>query len=180
MRIVKRILVVLLVLIIVIAVAGLFMKKDYAVEREIVINKPAQEVFDYLKMLKNQGEFSVWEKRDPKIKKTYIGTDGTIGFISGWESKMDEVGVGEQEIKTISDGKRIDTELRFKKPFEATDNAYFTTDMVSENQTKVKWGFNGTMPYPMNIMLPIMGMEDMLGGDLEEGLKNLKEVMEKK
>jgi hypothetical protein len=35
------------------------------------------------------------------------------------------------------------------------------------------------MPYPMNIMLPFMNMEEMLGGDLENGLKNLKNILEK-
>jgi hypothetical protein len=34
-----------------------------------------------------------------------------------------------------------------------------TTEAVSVNPTKVTWGFDGLMNYPMNIMLPIMNME---------------------
>ena len=46
------------------------------------------------------------------------------------------------------------------------------------NSTVVKWGFNGKMAYPMNLMLLFMNMEKMLGSDLEEGLANLKVVLE--
>jgi hypothetical protein len=112
------------------------------------------------------------------MKKTFTGTDGTVGAIAGWDSKDKNVGVGEQEIKKIVEGKRIDFELRFKVPFESTDNAYMITEAVSTNQTKVKWGFDGKMPYPMNLMLPIMNMEEMLGKDLQDGLNNLKAVLE--
>jgi hypothetical protein len=34
------------------------------------------------------------------------------------------------------------------------------------------------MKYPMNLMLLFMDMEGMLGGDLEQGLTNLKGVLE--
>jgi hypothetical protein len=35
------------------------------------------------------------------------------------------------------------------------------------------------MPYPMNIMLVFMNMDEILGKDLETGLNNLKGVLEK-
>jgi hypothetical protein len=35
---------------------------------------------------------------DPDMKKTYRGTDGTVGFVSEWESNKKDVGTGEQEI----------------------------------------------------------------------------------
>ncbi len=54
------------------------------------------------------------------------------------------------------------------------------TESVSENQTKVKWGFKGTMPYPFNVMRLCMNMEEMIGNDLSIGLNNLKDILEKK
>ena len=96
------------------------------------------------------------------MKKTYSGTDGTVGFVSAWESDNKDVGIGEQEIKKITEGERIDFELRFFEPFESTDPAYMTTESVSENQTKVKWGFNGHMDYPMNIMMLFIDFEKMI------------------
>lgn len=180
MKIIKKIVVFLLILLAIPLLIALFIEKDYAVEREVDIARSNQEVFAYIKMLKNQGEYSVWQQMDPKMKRTYSGTDGTVGFISAWNSKNKDVGVGEQEIKKITEGKRIDFELRFMEPFEAKDLAYMETESKGEKSTTVRWGFNGSMNYPMNFMLLFMDMEEILGKDLQGGLDNLKNVLEKK
>jgi hypothetical protein len=180
MKILKYLLIGLFSLIVLVLIAGLFVKKEYAVERQITINKPKLEVFEYVKLLKNQDNFSVWANRDPKMKKEFRGEDGKVGCVSAWDSDVKDVGKGEQEIKRITEGKRIDFELRFMKPFEATDNACFSFATLDSTQTNIKWGFNGKMKYPMNIMLLFMNMDEMLGKDLETGLVNLKAVMEKK
>ena len=73
----------------------------------------------------------------------------------------------------------IDYELRFKKPQACIGQAYMTTDSISASQTNVKWGFNGKMNYPMNLMLLRMKVDKMLGGDLQTGLDNLKNLLEK-
>ena len=137
-------------------------------------------MFDYVKYLKNQDNYSKWATMDPNMKKTYTGTDGTVGFVSAWESEVKNVGVGEQEIKVIKEGEIVDWELRFKKPFENTDDAYMTTTSVSPNQTKVTWVFKGAFPYPMNLMTLFVDFDKELGGDLEIGLNNLKTILEKK
>lgn len=173
---------ILLIILFIIAipfVIALFIKKDYAVVRSIIINKPVAEVFQYIKQLKNQDEYSKWAMMDPNMKKTYTGTDAQPGFISAWESTDKNVGVGEQEIKKITENERIDFELRFFKPFKAQHSAYMTTQSTADNQTQVEWGFLGDMKYPMNLMLLFMNFDKMLGGDLETGLNRLKENLEK-
>ena len=178
MTILKKILLGVGVFFALLLIIPIFTQKDYAIEREIIIEKSVADVFDYIVFLKNQDHFSVWAKRDPKMKKTFTGVDGQVGFVSSWDSEDEHVGQGEQEIKKIVKNQRIDTELRFKKPFEATDNAYMITEMITANTTKVRWGFEGRMDYPMNIMLLFMNMEEMLGQDLQQGLDQLKSVLE--
>mgnify|MGYP000934290549 CR=1 FL=1 len=173
----KTILYLILGLIAIFLAAGLVVHKDYSVEKEIIINKPKAEVFAYLESLENQNNWSTWAKKDPNMKHSFTGTDRTVGFTHHWQGN-DEVGEGEQEIKKIIPGERIDTELRFLKPFEATNDAYMITESVDANQTKVKWGFTGTMPYPMNVMLLFMDMEKSVGNDFSQGLKNLKGILE--
>jgi hypothetical protein len=179
MSLTRKILIAIAGVIAILLIIAAFAPKNYAVQREITINKPKAEVFEYIKYLKNQGNFSKWAMMDPAMKKSYTGTDGTVGFISAWESENKEVGTGEQEIKSITEGERIDFELRFKVPFEATEAAYMTTEAISDTETKVQWGFNGHTPYPMNLMLLCMDFEGMIGGDLQTGLTNLKTVLEK-
>ncbi len=96
--------------------------------------------------------------------------NGTVGFISSWDSEQKNVGKGEQEIKNIKEGERIDYEIRFIKPFESTAPAYMITEGAS-NQTKVKWGFQSRMPYPMNLMMVFMDIPGMIGEDLQTGFK---------
>jgi hypothetical protein len=180
MRIIKKILIAAVLLIAVVLIAALFTKKEYSVERQITINKPREEVFAYVKYLKNQDNFSKWASMDPAMKKEYRGTDGTVGFVSAWESEKDDVGKGEQEISNIADGSRIDSKLHFIEPFEGKADAYMVTEALPQNSTRVKWGFQSKMAYPMNIMLLFMDMEDMIGKDLETGLSNLKSQMENK
>lgn len=177
MKILKKVLAALGILIALILIAALFMKKDYALEREITINKPRQEVFDYVKYLKNQNYFSTWNMVDPKMKQTFTGTDGAPGFISAWES--DVLGNGEQEIKKIVEGERFETELRFKGLFASVSPAYITTESVSDNQTKVKWGISGHMAYPINFMQVFVSMDEMIGTEYAKSLANLKVILEK-
>src|SRR5437868_2208878 len=113
MKIIKKILLVLVSIVAVLLIVALFVKKDYAVERETVIKKPKATVFNYIKYLKNQDNYSVWAMKDPNMQKTYTGTDGTVGFISAWKSENKEVGTGEQEILNINEGERMDLKIRF-------------------------------------------------------------------
>jgi len=104
MKILKRIFFVLIGIVALVLIAALFVNGDYAVVREVTINKPKSEVFNYVKYVKNQDEFSVWNMRDPNMKKEYRGEDGTVGFVYGWDSDNKDVRKGEQEIKKNSEG----------------------------------------------------------------------------
>lgn len=155
-------------------IIALFVKKDYAVERSIIINNPKHEVFDYIKYIKNQDKYSKWSMMDPEMKTEFKGTDGTEGFIYAWEGK--KAGIGEQEIKSIAEGERITMELRFVKPFVSTGHTYMTTEALTEHSTKMTWGLYGSNPYPRNIMNLIIG--GMLGKDIDTSLNNLKKLLE--
>lgn len=178
MKVLKKILLALAIIIVIPLIVALFLKKDFSITKEVVINKPRMEVFNYIKFLKNQNDYSKWALMDPKMTKTFTGTDGTVGFISAWESKDEHVGKGEQEIKKITEGSHIDYEVRFIEPFEDTEQTYMSTEDAGPGQTKVSWGFSGRMEYPMNIMMLCMNYDKMIGDDLDTGLKNLKKIVE--
>ncbi|WP_242502617.1 SRPBCC family protein [Flavobacterium anhuiense] len=154
------------------------MPREYLIEREVIINKPTDSIFKYIRSLRNQNEFSIWANIDPKMKVHYRGIDGMVGSVSSWESSVKEVGDGEQEITKIIENRRLDFVLRFNKPVQDTAVGFMSTEPISENQTKVKWGISGAIPYPTNIILPILRMDQMIGNDLQKGLENLKDKME--
>jgi hypothetical protein len=176
MKIIVRILAVIAGLIGLVLVVALFVKNDYDVHREIVINKPKSEVFDYAKHLENQKHYNTWLMADPNVKIESKGTDGTVGFIYSWNGN-DQVGQGEQQIKNIVEGERLETEIHFIEPLEALAQEYLLTEVAGANQTKVTWGMKGESKYPMNIMN--LFNESMLGKDMVKSLENLKGALEK-
>lgn len=176
MKILKRILFVIAAIIVLLLISALLVKKDFSITKEVVINKPVSEVFSYIKYIKNQDNYSVWNQLDPNMKKSYSGTDGTPGFVYAWEGNKD-VGKGEQEIKAIEENKRVDIELRFKEPMEGINQSAIITTPVDAGKTKVQWEFYGTSPYPFNLMN--LCMDAMVGGDLQKNLVNLKNALEK-
>lgn len=178
MKFLKKLGFTILALIALLLILALFVNGEYSVRKTIEIDRSSDEIFEYVSHLKNQDEYSVWAQMDPDMKKTYTGTDGKVGFISAWDSKNEDVGKGEQEITKIISGERIETKLRFIEPFEATDDAFISTESIGENKTKVTWGFDGKIGYPWNLTLLFMDMEKMLGPDLQKGLENLKLLLE--
>ena len=158
-------------------IIGLFAKKELKADREIVINKPKAEVYEYIKLLKNQNNYSKWASMDANMKKSYTGVDGNVGFISAWEGNSD-VGKGEQEIKKI-DGDRIEYELRFEKPYKSSNFATMSVKTITDSTTKVVWGFEGKMNYPLNAMTVFVNMSKSIGDDFNVGLINLKNILEK-
>ncbi|REL26263.1 polyketide cyclase [Thalassotalea euphylliae] len=174
----KKVALVIVVIIALPLIVALFLPDSYEVERQVTINKPKADVYAYIKSLKNQNLYSKWAQIDPDMVKSFRGTDGQVGFVSRWESEHPDVGTGEQEIIAMQDGERIDYELRFIKPFEAISPAYMATESVTNSQTLVRWGFQGQLDYPMNLMFLFVDFKQVIGDDLQFGLNNLKTILE--
>lgn len=154
------------------------MPKEMIIEKNVSINNNIGEVFSFLKETRNQDKFSVWNMKDPNMKKSYSGIDGTKGFIYSWDSKDKNVGAGAQEIIDIKEGNRIDYEMRFSRPMQNTATASFVLDKIDENTTSVTWTFRSPTKFPMSLFSPIF--KKILGKQLDQGLQNLKSLLDKK
>ena len=152
------------------------MAKEMFIEKSVVINKDVHEVFEFLKKTKNQDKFSVWNMKDPSMKKNYTGTDGTKGFVYAWDSKDKNVGAGEQEIKKIEEDTRIDYELRFKRPMQNIAQSSLITDKLHNNSASVTWTFACPTKFPMSLFSGFF--KKILEKDIDKGLQNLKKLME--
>jgi hypothetical protein len=177
MNIVLNIIIVIAALIALLLIIALFVKKEYSVAREVVINRPNREIFDFIRLMRNQNLYNKWWTADPNAKMDFKGIDGTVGFTAYWDSENKQVGKGEQEITKITDGERIDCEIRFIRPFEGVADVYMETTPLSANQAKVNWVFAGKNKYPMNLMN--LFIDKMLGNDLGTSINNLKSALEK-
>ncbi|SJZ50482.1 SRPBCC family protein [Sediminibacterium ginsengisoli] len=177
MKILKKIIIAILLLLVLVLVIALFMPKEYTMERDITINRPQAQVYDYARMIKNQDYYNVWVMMDPGMKKTYTGTDGTVGFLYAWDSEK-KAGKGEQQITKLEQNNLVAYELRFIKPFEGKAECNVRLQQTDTSTTNVNWSFHSSMAYPMNIMLPFV--KGMMGKNMEETLSNMKREIEKK
>ena len=150
---------------------------DFKFEREVVIDRPHAEVFAYLKPLGNFKDWNPFLRKDPNTKIETRGQDGQIGFVTSWVGGR-EVGTGEQEITRIIEGKQIDYELRFTKPFAAKNLVYFAAEPVGNSQTRVRWGISGKSPFPMNLLGLIFNSEKVISKEFDWGLSKLKSIVE--
>ncbi|MEC3908397.1 SRPBCC family protein [Tamlana sp. 2201CG12-4] len=151
--------------------------RKYDVNRSVLIDKPLPEVFQYIKLIKNQNEWSPWKKKDPQMKQEYQGTDGEVGFLSKWEGNKD-VGTGEQELTRIVENEIIESQLRFFKPWKSQSEAYLKVEEADLGKTKVIWGFSGESKPPTNVFFLFFNMDKTVGKDFEEGLSSLKTILE--
>lgn len=172
----KKLLLSLVILIGLVLIVAYFLPRDFRLSKSVVIDAPRETVYDYVRFLKNQEKYSVWVMADPNVKMTYTGTDGTIGAISAWVSDDKNVGVGEQEIKTLVPNEKMTVEIRFKKPMEGVNYSDIVVETVDATHTKVTNSFYGSNPYPFNIMCQFMDM--LVGGDMQKNMENLKKNLE--
>ena len=94
--------------IVVLLITASFTRKHYTLLRSITIKAPSAQVFNYVKEVKNQHNYSKWVMMDPDAATTYTGIDGNVGFTHAWDSTNKSVGKGEQEIVRITEGEKID------------------------------------------------------------------------
>ena len=76
---------ILALFVLVLLVLYLLAPANYDVSRTVTIALPSERVYEYLKYLKNQDQWSPWSQKDPDMQKGFRGTDGTVGAVSSWD-----------------------------------------------------------------------------------------------
>lgn len=158
-------------------IAASMQPEEYRVERSVVIEAPPEEVYQVMADFERYGEWSPWEKLDPNLKKTVTGKPGEVGTRYTWEGN-DQVGQGSMTVTGAVPNERVDIKLEFLKPFEATSTTAWVLTPEGEG-TRMTWSMEGRNEGLMpKVFALFMDMEQMIGKDFEEGLANLKRVVE--
>lgn len=176
MKIVKIILLSLVGLIALALLLALFVPKKFTVTYTQTIHVPKQAVYDYVRILGNQTQYNIWVMADKNLNPEIVGTDGTVGAITKWNSKIDEVGEGEQEI-TLLTADRLELDLRFKRPFKGHAKAAYSFKAISATETEITSEFYSEANYPINLPSYIFG-KPMLQKALIQNVTNIKNLLE--
>lgn len=154
-------------------------KKSYDVNRTVFINKKKEEVYNYIRQLKNQPKWMPWFTKDPEAILKTKGEDGKIGAAFYWNGN-NWVGEGTQKITKIKHNKVFETKILYIKPIKLTALTYIAVKEIEPDRTKMIWGVRGYLAFPLTIISLFYSPEKMLGIKLEEGLKDLKKILESK
>lgn len=176
MKFLKGLLFFILGLVALFLIVALFVPKDFTASASLVIQRPKAEIMDYMRILKNQEEYSEWVKADSNLKPVISGEDGTVGAKQSWNSQNKDVGEGEQIITAITED-QIDVDLHFKRPMEDQAKASTLFKAISENETEVTATFFAKGKYPMNVMGYFIGKPIVEKTELQN-LKNVKQILE--
>ena len=171
----KKIAIVVLVLVVAVLAYAATRPDTLHVERSATIQAPPEEIFPLISDFRRWASWSPYETRDPAMKKTYGGAAQGKGAVYEWEGNS-EVGQGRMEI-TDADPSRITIKLDFIKPLEGHNVADFAL-VPQGGATNVTWSMDGPSPYIGKLIGVFMNMDRMIGRDMENGLAQLKSVVE--
>lgn len=152
-------------------------RKDYDLNRTAVINRPKAEVYAYIRQLKKQSLWMPWFVGDPGMTIKYKGEDGKPGAASYWKGNNKMEGI--QKIIKIHEGKILETQLLFLRPYKSLTLNYMAVKELDADRTKIVWGVKGVHRFPASVFMLFYGMERAIGKDFEQGLHNLKKILEK-
>jgi len=176
MNILVTILIVIAAIVVLLLIAALLTPKRYTVTVSETINQPKEKIFDYIRILKNQEQYSEWLKADPNLNPVITGTDGAVGAIQKWKSEDKNVGEGEQEIKAITEDS-IEMELRFFKPIEGVCQVVNTVKSLGGSQSQVTFNFYSFAKFPFNLPSYVIGRK-FITKTQQQNLMNVKAIME--
>lgn len=146
----------------------------FRVERSLVVNTPADVLFDQVNTMKNRQAWYPWDKLDPNMKRTYSGPESGVGASYAW-SGNDDVGSGEQTIRESVLNQKVVDDLHFITPFEA-QNVSMITFAPEGTSTRVTWAMEGKNAFMGKAFSLVMDMDSMVGKDFEQGLASLAAV----
>ncbi len=149
---------------------------EFTVTRSAMISVPSEKVFPHVNDLHKWEAWSPWVKLDPNAKISFEGAASGTGAAMKWEGSC-KVGAGKMTITDTKPSEMIRFRLDFEKPMKATNTAGFA--FKSEGgQTVVTWSMIGTNSFGGKIFGLFMNCEKMIGSQYENGLANLKSIVE--
>ncbi len=90
---------------------------------------------------------------------------------------MDEVGIGKMTITDSQPSDMIQLQLDFEKPFKGTNSTEFTFKPEGD-KTLVTWTMKGSNNFVGKAMSLVFNCDKMVGGRFEQGLAQLKALVE--
>ncbi len=147
----------------------------FSMGRKAFILAPPATVFPYLNSLREVARWSPFEK-DPQMQRSFSGPDSGVGAKYTWQGNY-KVGAGDIEIVQSLPDSRVVMRLNMIKPIKAVNNVTYELEAI-DGGTEVLWLMEGPQPFISKVVNTITNCDKRVGRDFEQGLKNLKKLIE--
>ena len=175
MRLFKRIIGFILLVIVVLAIVGMFLPREVSVARSIEINATPDKIFPHFNNLQKTIAWSPWLQHDPETKNTFNDIPEGVGAVMEWASDHKKVGSGRMEITESTLNESIAVDLDFGDMGSAV--AGWKLDPSGDN-TKATWSMTTDMGAgPVGRLFGVL-MKKWIAADYDQGLENLKKLVE--
>jgi len=147
---------------------------DFELSRSTTVIAPPEQVHGLLDDFHAWRAWSPWEGLDPDLERTFTGPERGVGSHYAWSGNK-KAGQGTMEIVESTPASVV-VDLRFLKPFEATNTTRFDLAPAAGG-THVTWTMTGERG-PLMTLLGRLYFDRMVGRDFEKGLAQLKATAE--
>jgi uncharacterized protein YndB with AHSA1/START domain len=173
----KKVLLGIALLLVIVCVVISLKPSEFRITRSAVIPASPEKVFAQVNDFHNWQAWSPWAKLDPNAKATFEGPSSGVGATFKW-SGNNEVGEGAQTIIDSRANELIVIKLEFDKPFKAVNTTEFVFTPQG-GQTLVTWSMSGKNNFVSKAVDLFIDCDKMVGSQFEQGLAQLKTVVEK-
>ena len=150
--------------------------KKMIINESMAMEAPPNMIFNMVNDFNKWNDWSPWAQLDPDAETSYSEKTEGVGAQFTWKGN-EKVGAGTQTIEESVSGESIKLALEF----DGWDGISYTTFKFVENngKTKVSWDMDGSATPFVFRPFNLIGRPG-LKKKYKEGLKNLKEIVEKR
>lgn len=174
----KKLLLIILAIVVAFSVYVALQPAAFQVAKSTEIAAPPDVVFPHINSLKKFDAWSPWAKLDPNATMTYEGPDAGEGATAKWKGNH-EVGEGTMSIIESTPPESVKMWLEFVEPMPGIAEVDFKLEPKGE-ATSVTWAMSTSHGFFERAICTLMMLdpEKMIGEKYEEGLANLKKIVE--
>jgi hypothetical protein len=173
---IKKLLLGLAAIIASVLIVASFQSDEMNVTRSATVAAPPEAVFKVVNDFRQWNSWSPWSKMDPKMTTSLEGPPEGAGAKYHWSGNS-EVGEGTTTLVDSKPSDKVTMRIDMVKPMAGSCDVQFT--FVPEGTgTKVTWAMQSKKPFVGKVFGLFVDCEKMCGDQFNEGLANLKKVVE--
>jgi hypothetical protein len=148
----------------------------FRITRYASISAPLDLVFEHVNDFHLWQAWSPWARIDPDANTIFEGPVSGVGAKFRWSGNK-HIGAGNMTIIESQVNELIKIRLEFIRPQPGISTTEFTFE-PDEGNTLVSWSMSGHNNFITRAVCTFVSMDKIVGGMFEQGLNNLRAVLE--